>query len=112
MKTYRNDYNTSMALAWMNSVYSHDNIANNSSYQEPEYHSSSSYHPVDSAAIIHQAVSVPIIQAVPVVIQVVQVAVAVSAADGDNVNMPAIPAAISSASMKTVRDSVPETMKS
>lgn len=42
MNTYRNDYNTSMALAWMNSVYSHDSIANDSSYQEPEYHSSSS----------------------------------------------------------------------
>ena len=43
MNTYRNrNYNTSMALAWMNSVYSHDNIANDSSYQEPEYHSSSS----------------------------------------------------------------------
>lgn len=43
MNIYRNrNYNTGMALAWMNSVYSHDNIANNSSYQEPEYHSSSS----------------------------------------------------------------------
>ena len=68
------------------------------------------HHPVGSAAVIHQAVSVPVIQAVPVVIQVVSVPVAVSAADGDNVNMPTIPAAISSASMKTVRDSVPETM--
>lgn len=39
MNTYRNrNYNTGMALAWMNSVYSHDNIANDSSYQEPEYH--------------------------------------------------------------------------
>lgn len=36
MNTYRNHYNTSMALAWMNSVYSYDNIANDSSYQEPE----------------------------------------------------------------------------
>ena len=61
------------------------------------------HHPVGSAAVI---------QAVPVVIQVVSVPVAVSAADGDNVNMPAIPAAISSAFMKTVLDSVPETMKS
>lgn len=64
------------------------------------------HHPVGSAAVIHQAV----IQAVPVVIRVVQVPVAVSAADGDNANMPTIPAAISSASMKTGRDSVPETM--
>ena len=53
------------------------------------------HHPVGSAAVIHQAVSVP---------------VAVSAADGDNVNMPTIPAAISAASMKTVRDSVHETI--
>lgn len=68
------------------------------------------HHPVGSAAVIHQAVSVPIIQAVPVVIRVVSVPVAVSAADGDNANMPTIPAAISAASMKTGRDSVPETM--
>lgn len=68
------------------------------------------HHPVGSAAVIHQAVSAAVIQAVPVVIQVVSVPVAVSAADGDNVNMPTIPAAISSASMKTGRDSVPETM--
>lgn len=37
------------------------------------------HHPVGSAAVIHQAVSVPIIQAVPVVIQEVQVPVAISA---------------------------------
>lgn len=42
MNTYRNHYNTSMALAWMNSVYSYDNIANDSSYQEPECSSYSS----------------------------------------------------------------------
>lgn len=47
MNTYRNHYNTSMALAWMNSVYSYDNIANDSSYQESggfssDYSSSSS----------------------------------------------------------------------
>lgn len=77
MNTYRNHYNTSMALAWMNSVYSHDNIANDSSYQEPEYHSSFS-----SAAVI---------QAVPVVIQVVPVPATVSAADGDNADRPTIP---------------------
>lgn len=40
MTAYRNRsaYNNSMTLAWMNAVHSHDNIANDSSYQEPEYH--------------------------------------------------------------------------